>query len=121
MLGVRQSAVSRRILTLENELGVSLFERHSNDVRLTWRQAVLRAREKRVSGYGQSICESCGRRAWRRRLIQGGRETDTMRHRAPWRGVAAALGRAEQRCARHGHRIGGESPSWGELVATTSR
>ena len=25
------------------------------------------------------------------------------------------------RCARHGHWIGGESPLWGELVATTSR
>ncbi|MBY6243785.1 LysR family transcriptional regulator [Methylosinus sp. Sm6] len=35
ILGARRSAVSRRILTLENELGVSLFERHSNGVRLT--------------------------------------------------------------------------------------
>jgi hypothetical protein len=30
-------------------------------------------------------------------------------------------GQRPQRCARHGHRIGGGSPSWGELVATTSR
>lgn len=34
-LGVNQSAVSRRIQTLENEIGVSLFERHSNGVRPT--------------------------------------------------------------------------------------
>ncbi|QGM99866.1 LysR family transcriptional regulator [Methylocystis parvus] len=35
ILGVRQSAVSRRIQALEDDLGVSLFERHSNGVRLT--------------------------------------------------------------------------------------
>lgn len=35
VLGVGQSAVSRRIQTLENELGVSLFERHQGGVRLT--------------------------------------------------------------------------------------
>ena len=35
VLGVRQSAVSRRVQALENELGVSLFERHASGVRLT--------------------------------------------------------------------------------------
>jgi hypothetical protein len=37
--------------------------------------------------------------------------------------LAAAGAETEdgRRCARHGHRIGGGSPSWGELVATTSR
>ena len=35
ILGVKQSAVSRRIQALEDELGVSLFERQSNGVRLT--------------------------------------------------------------------------------------
>lgn len=35
VLGVRQSAVSRRIQALEDELGVSLFERQTNGVRLT--------------------------------------------------------------------------------------
>jgi DNA-binding transcriptional LysR family regulator len=34
-LGVRQSAVSRRIRSLEDILGVSLFERHHGGVRLT--------------------------------------------------------------------------------------
>ncbi|AZG78420.1 LysR family transcriptional regulator [Methylocystis rosea] len=34
-LGVRQSAVSRRVQALENELGVSLFERQLSGVRLT--------------------------------------------------------------------------------------
>jgi DNA-binding transcriptional LysR family regulator len=35
VLGVRQSAVSRRVRELEDELGVSLFERHHAGVRLT--------------------------------------------------------------------------------------
>jgi len=35
VLGVRQSAVSRRIQALEDELGVSLFERQLNGVRPT--------------------------------------------------------------------------------------
>jgi DNA-binding transcriptional LysR family regulator len=35
VLGVRQSVVSRRIRALEDELGVSLFERRQNGVRLT--------------------------------------------------------------------------------------
>ncbi len=35
VLGVRQSAVSRRVQALEDELGVSLFERHASGVRLT--------------------------------------------------------------------------------------
>lgn len=35
MLGVQQSAVSRRIRSLEDVLGVSLFERHAGGVRLT--------------------------------------------------------------------------------------
>ncbi len=35
IIGVKQSAVSRRIQALEDELGVSLFERQSNGVRLT--------------------------------------------------------------------------------------
>lgn len=35
VLGVGQSVVSRRIQALENELGVSLFERHQGGVRLT--------------------------------------------------------------------------------------
>lgn len=35
ILGVRQSAVSRRIRALEDELGVSLFERQANGVRPT--------------------------------------------------------------------------------------
>lgn len=35
VLGMRQSAVSRRIAALESELGISLFERHSSGVRLT--------------------------------------------------------------------------------------
>ncbi|MFZ3181201.1 MAG: LysR family transcriptional regulator [Methylocystis silviterrae] len=35
VLGVRQSAVSRRVQALENELGVSLFERQLSGVRLT--------------------------------------------------------------------------------------
>lgn len=35
ILGIGQSAVSRRIQALENELGVSLFERHQSGVRLT--------------------------------------------------------------------------------------
>jgi|SRR5579883_24911 DNA-binding transcriptional LysR family regulator len=34
-LGVRQSAVSRRIRSLEDRLGVSLFERHHSGVRVT--------------------------------------------------------------------------------------
>jgi len=34
-LGVRQSAVSRRVRELEDELGVSLFERHHTGVRVT--------------------------------------------------------------------------------------
>lgn len=34
-LGVRQSAVSRRVQALEDGLGVSLFERHASGVRLT--------------------------------------------------------------------------------------
>lgn len=34
-LGVRQSVVSRRVRDLENDLGVSLFERHRAGVRLT--------------------------------------------------------------------------------------
>lgn len=35
VLGVRQSAVSRRVRALEDELGVSLFERQSGGVRVT--------------------------------------------------------------------------------------
>ena len=35
VLGVRQSAVSRRVRVLEDKLGVSLFERDSTGVRLT--------------------------------------------------------------------------------------
>ncbi|MHB8887093.1 MAG: LysR family transcriptional regulator [Methylovirgula sp.] len=35
VLGIRQSAVSRRIQALEDKLGVSLFERHRGGVRLT--------------------------------------------------------------------------------------
>ena len=35
VLGVRQSAVSRRIRALEDSLGVSIFERHHGGVRLT--------------------------------------------------------------------------------------
>jgi len=35
VLGVRQSAVSRRVQALEDALGVSLFERHASGVRLT--------------------------------------------------------------------------------------
>src|SRR6266566_3989365 len=35
ILGVRQSAVSRRVRELEDELGVSLFERHHAGVRIT--------------------------------------------------------------------------------------
>jgi DNA-binding transcriptional regulator YhcF (GntR family) len=35
ILGVRQSAVSRRVRELEDELGVSLFERHHAGVRVT--------------------------------------------------------------------------------------
>lgn len=35
VLGVRQSAVSRRVRELEDELGVSLFERHHAGVRIT--------------------------------------------------------------------------------------
>jgi DNA-binding transcriptional LysR family regulator len=35
VLGVRQSAVSRRVRLLEDELGVSLFERHRRGVRVT--------------------------------------------------------------------------------------
>ena len=34
-LGIRQSAVSRRVRALEDELGVSLFERHRTGVRVT--------------------------------------------------------------------------------------
>src|SRR6266545_6623543 len=34
-LGIRQSAVSRRVRALEDELGVSLFERHHAGVRVT--------------------------------------------------------------------------------------
>jgi DNA-binding transcriptional LysR family regulator len=34
-LGIRQSAVSRRVRALEDELGVSLFERHRTGVRIT--------------------------------------------------------------------------------------
>jgi DNA-binding transcriptional LysR family regulator len=35
MLGVRQSAVSRRVRVLEDLVGVSLFERHHGGVRVT--------------------------------------------------------------------------------------
>jgi DNA-binding transcriptional LysR family regulator len=35
VLGIRQSAVSRRIQSLEDALGVSLFERHHGGVRIT--------------------------------------------------------------------------------------
>ena len=35
VLGVRQSAVSRRVRELEDKLGVSLFERDASGVRLT--------------------------------------------------------------------------------------
>src|SRR5262245_25985520 len=35
ILGIRQSAVSRRVRELEDELGVSLFERHHAGVRIT--------------------------------------------------------------------------------------
>lgn len=35
MLGVRQSTVSRRVRSLEDKLGVSLFERYAGGVRLT--------------------------------------------------------------------------------------
>jgi DNA-binding transcriptional LysR family regulator len=35
MLGIQQSVVSRRIRSLEEALGVSLFERHSGGVRVT--------------------------------------------------------------------------------------
>src|SRR4029450_10010802 len=35
VLGIRQSAVSRRVRELEDELGVSLFERHHAGVRIT--------------------------------------------------------------------------------------
>jgi DNA-binding transcriptional LysR family regulator len=34
-LGIRQSAVSRHVRALEDELGVSLFERHHAGVRIT--------------------------------------------------------------------------------------
>ncbi len=34
-LGIRQSAVSRRVRALEDKLGVSLFERDANGIRLT--------------------------------------------------------------------------------------
>ncbi len=47
VLGMRQSAVSRRIAALEHDLGVQLFERHSSGVRLTCAGAgfLVRARE----------------------------------------------------------------------------
>ena len=35
VLGIRQSAISRRVRALEDELGVSLFERHRSGVRVT--------------------------------------------------------------------------------------
>jgi DNA-binding transcriptional LysR family regulator len=35
LLGIRQSAISRRVRALEDELGVSLFERHQSGVRVT--------------------------------------------------------------------------------------
>ena len=46
ILGVKQSAVSRRIQALEDELGVSLFERQQNGVKLTFagRRFLSRAR-----------------------------------------------------------------------------
>ena len=34
-LGVRQSAVSRRIKSLEDDLGISLFKRDRNQIRIT--------------------------------------------------------------------------------------
>lgn len=35
-LGVRSSVVSKRVRSLEDELGVSIFERHSRGLRVTW-------------------------------------------------------------------------------------
>ncbi len=40
-LGVRQSTVSKRVRAFEDELGVSLFERHHEGVRLTYAGATL--------------------------------------------------------------------------------
>ena len=51
VLGVRQSAVSRRVRALEDRLGVSLFERDTNGVRLT--EAGRRFLDKARSGIAE--------------------------------------------------------------------
>ncbi len=68
VLGVRQSAVSRRVRALENELGVSLFERAVNGVRLTdagrrfleRSRSVLAEIDYAVKGAGNAGCGAEG-------------------------------------------------------------
>lgn len=64
VLGVRQSAVSRRVRALEDKLGVSLFERDTNGVRLT--EAGRRFLDKARSGIAEidhavKVAASAGR------------------------------------------------------------
>ena len=64
VLGVRQSAVSRRVRALEDRLGVSLFERDTNGVRLT--EAGRRFLDKARSGIAEidhavKVAASAGR------------------------------------------------------------
>lgn len=72
-LGIRQSAISRRIRDLEDRIGASLFHRHSGGVRLT------------IAG---------------QRFLPKAR--NTLRHASEGAADVAAIGRAEEGCLRIG-------------------
>lgn len=63
-LGVRESAISRRIRDLEDQVGASLFNRHSGGVRLTLAdQKFLRRARKALRQMGDGLIatvRSCG-------------------------------------------------------------
>ncbi len=64
MLGVQESTISRRIRDLEDDLGSSLFHRHSGGVRLTIAGERLLSRARKILRYvseGINIVDAVGR------------------------------------------------------------